>query len=45
MLDPSLFSPARLRVLLEKYKPEGEMIPDHKDGSKSAGTIWSRMVP
>jgi hypothetical protein len=38
MLDPSLFSPDPLSVLFEKFGPEGEMIPDHNDGSKSAGT-------
>ena len=43
MLDPSLFSPARLWVLLEKFRPEGEMIPDHNDGSKSGGATWPQI--
>jgi hypothetical protein len=30
---------ARLGVLLEKYRPEGEMIPDHNRGSKSVGAV------
>jgi hypothetical protein len=25
-------------VVLEKFRPEGEMIPDHTRGSKSVGT-------
>jgi hypothetical protein len=44
MLDPSLFSPARMWVLLDKFRPEGEMIPDHNRGSKSVGATRTRMV-
>lgn len=37
MLGPSLFSPAV--GALEKYRPEGEMIPDHNGESKTGGAI------
>src|ERR1700742_741483 len=44
MLDPSLFSPARMWVLLDKFRPEGEMIPDHNRGSKRVGATRARVV-
>jgi hypothetical protein len=44
MLDLSPFQPGPAVVQLNKLRPEGEMIPDHNDGSKSGGATRARMA-